>query len=74
MCGQKGQRQGEGGGWEDGERFCEDVGCCFGLKEVGVELVAVNILSFRQYIKFRTKIIRFMPSQLNEQVHQLELI
>lgn len=44
MCGEEGEGEREGGGWEDGERFCEDVGCCFGLEEVGVELVAAFII------------------------------
>ena len=38
--GKEGEGEGEGGGGEDGEGFAEDVGRCFGMEEMGVELVA----------------------------------
>lgn len=41
--GEEGEGEGEGGGGEDGEGFAEDVGCCFGVEEVRVELVSVGV-------------------------------
>lgn len=38
---EEGEGEGEGWGREDGESFSEDVGCCFGMEEVWVELVSV---------------------------------
>lgn len=43
--GEEGKAEGEGGRGEDGESLGKDVGDGFGLEEVRVELVAVDILS-----------------------------
>lgn len=40
MGGEEGEAEREGGGWEHGQGFGEDVGDSVGLEEVGVELVA----------------------------------
>lgn len=39
---EEGEREGESWGRKDGERFGEDVCCCFGVEEMRVELVSVD--------------------------------
>lgn len=44
--GEEGEAEGEGRGGEDGEGFGEDVGYCFLLEEVRVELVAFFVFKW----------------------------